>query len=126
MLFRSRAVVKNGFSIKTLLADKGYTSKESYLICKELGIFNVFIDFRSNATGKRSKSDIWKEKFKLYKENKEVWNETYRFRVLVEGVFSAMKRKNLNYLRSKKETAMDVEVLLKALVYNLTIIGKYN
>ncbi len=121
-----RAVVKNGFSIKTLLADKGYTSKESYVLCKELGIFNVFIDFRSNATGKRSKSDLWKEKLKLYKENKEVWNETYRFRVLVEGIFSAMKKKHLNYLRSRKETAMDVEVLLKALVYNLTIIGKYS
>jgi hypothetical protein len=121
-----RAVVKNGFSIKTLLADKGYTSKESYLVCKELGIFNVFIDFRSNATGKRGKSDLWKEKFKLYKENKEIWNDTYRFRVLVEGIFSAMKKKHLNYLRSRKETAMDVEVLLKALVYNLTIIGKYS
>jgi len=37
-----------------------------------------------------------------------------------------MKRKNLNYLRSRKEVAQDVEVLLKALVYNLTIIGKYS
>ncbi len=57
---------------------------------------------------------------------KKIWNQTYRFRVIVEGIFSAMKRKNLNYLRSKKENAMDVEVLLKALVYNLTIIGKYS
>ena len=122
----TKTVVKNGFSIKTLIADAGYTSKENYVICRDLGIFEVFIDFRSNVTGKKPKSDIWREKFKLYKENKEVWKETYRFRVLVEGIFSAMKRKNLNYLRSKKETAMDVEVLLKALVYNLTIIGKYS
>lgn len=119
-------IVKNGFQIKTLLADSGYLSKSNYALCKELGILNTFIDFRSNITGKRAKSDLWREKFKLYKEQKEVWNESYRFRVLVEGVFSAIKRKNLNYLRSKKEIAQDVEVLLKALVYNLTIMGKYS
>lgn len=116
----------NGFQIKTLLADAGYSGKNNYALCKELGILNVFIDFKSNATLSRAKSDIWREKLKLYKEQKDVWNQTYRFRVIVEGIFSAIKKKHLNYLRSKKEIAMDVEVLLKALVYNLTIIGKYS
>ena len=116
----------NGFQIKTLLADAGYTGKNNYALCKELGILNVFIDFKRNATLSRAKSDIWREKLRLYKEQREIWNETYRFRVIVEGIFSAMKKKNLNYLRSKKEVAQDVEILLKALVYNLTIIGKYS
>jgi len=120
-----RSVSKLGFPLKTLLADSGYLSKDNYVICKELGILNTFIDFKSNITGKRGKSDLWREKFKLYKEQKSIWNETYRFRVIVEGIFSAIKRKNITYLRSKKETAMDVEVLLKALVYNLTVISKY-
>jgi len=120
-----KGVSRLGFPLKSLLADSGYLSKDNYALCKELGILNTFIDFRSNITGKRAKSDLWREKFKLYKEQKEVWNQTYRFRVLVEGIFSAIKKKNLNYLRSRKETAQDVEVLLKALVYNLTIIGKY-
>ena len=120
-----RGVSKLGFPLKTLLADSGYLSKDNYLICKELGILNTFIDFKSNITGKRGKSDLWREKFKLYKEQKSIWNESYRFRVIVEGVFSAIKRKNITYLRSKKETAMDAEVLLKALVYNLTVISKY-
>ena len=120
------AVVRNGFTIKTLLADAGYSSKNNYALCNELGILNVFIDFRKNAVSRRAKSDLWREKLKLYKEQKDIWNQTYRFRVIVEGVFSAIKKKNLNYLRSRKETAMDVEVLLKALVYNLTIIGRYS
>jgi hypothetical protein len=119
-------IKENGFQIKTLLADAGYSGKNNYALCKELGILNVFIDFKSNATLSRAKSDIWREKLKLYKEQKEIWNQSYRFRVTVEGIFSVMKKKHLNYLRSKKETAMDVEVLLKALVYNLTIIGKYS
>jgi len=122
----TRAIVKNGFHIKTLLADAGYSSKNNYAICKDLRIMNVFIDFRSNATLRRAKSDLWREKLRMFKEHKEIWNQFYRFRVIIEGIFSAIKKKNLNYLRSRKETAQDVELLLKALVYNLTIIGKYS
>ena len=121
-----RNVVKAGFNIKTLLADAGYSGKNNYALCRELGIMDVFIDFKKNASLKRAKSDVWREKLRLYKEHKEIWNQSYRFRVLVEGVFSAIKRKNLNYLRSKKEVAQDVETLLKCLVYNLTIIGKFS
>jgi len=106
--------------------DKGDNSKKNYALCKELGISEVFIDFKSNNEIRRAKSDLWREKLRLYKEHKDIWNQTYRFRVIVEGVFSAMKRKNVTYLRSKKEVAQDVEVLLKVLVYNLTIIGKYS
>lgn len=118
--------VKNGFNISKLLADAGYTSKNNYLLCKELGILNAFIDFRKNATTKRAKSDLWRERVKMWKEQKELWHESYRFRVLIEGVFSSIKRKNINYLRARKETSQDVELLLKVLVYNLTIIGKYS
>ena len=121
-----RAVVKNGFNIRTLLADAGYSSKKNYALCKELGIFDAYIDFKSNSRTRRAKSDLWRERLRLYREQNKVWNQTYRFRVIVEGVFSAMKKKNLNYLRSRKETAQDVEILLKALVYNLTIIGRYS
>lgn len=121
-----RGVIKNGFQVKTILADAGYSSKKNYALCKEIGVMNVFIDFKKNATLRRGKSDLWREKLRMYKEQNELWNQTYRFRVIIEGVFSAIKRKNLNWLRSRREIAMDVEVLLKALVYNLTVIGKYS
>ncbi len=120
-----RGVVKNGFVINSLLADAGYSSKNNYAICKELGIIDSYIDFRSNAGSKRGKSDLWRDKIRLFKENKELWHESYRFRVLIEGIFSVLKKKSLNYLRSRNETAQDVELLLKCLVYNLTLLGKY-
>ena len=119
--------VKNkGFNIKTLIADAGYSSKNNYAICRDNQIFNVFINFRKNATLRRAKSSIWREQLTLFKENKEVWNQTYKLRVIVESIFSVIKRKNLNYLRSRNETSKDVEILLKVLVYNLTIISKYS
>lgn len=118
--------VKNGFQIKTLIADSGYMSKDNYSLCQELGMSSVFIDFRVKVTGKRAQSQLWRESVRMWKEQKDIWHESYRFRVLVEGIFSAIKRKNINWLRSRNEIARDVELLLKALVYNITIIGKYS
>jgi len=119
-------VVKNGFNIKMLLADAGYTGKENYAFCQTLNIRDVYIDFRKNATLRRAKSETWRKKLREFRENPEQWHENYRFRVIIEGVFSAIKRKQVNYLRSRLETAQDVELLLKCLVYNLTIIGRYS
>jgi hypothetical protein len=70
-----------------MLADAKYSGKNNYAFCKGLGILNMFIDFKSNATLSRAKRDIWREKLKLYKEQKDIWNQTYRFRVIVEGIF---------------------------------------
>jgi len=119
-------VANAGFNLTTVLADAGYMSKETYALCKELGILNPYINFRSNCKTKRAKSDLWQDRLKLWKEQPEVWHEGYRFRVLVEGIFSAIKRKNRNWLRAKTPLAQDVELLLLCLVYNLTIIGKYS
>lgn len=117
--------VKNGFNIVTLLADKGYCSKNNYFLCENLNIKHVFIDFKSNSTLKRAKSFAWRRQLKLFKEHPEIWKEEYRYRVIIEDVISSIKRKRLNYLRSKKPIAMDVEMLLKCLIHNMTIIGKY-
>lgn len=118
-------VVKNGFNITTLLADKGYSSKQNYFLCEGLNINNVFIDFKSNASLKYPKSIAWKKQLRLLRENPEVWKETYRYRVLVESVIASIKKKYINHIRSRKETAQECELLLKCLVHNLTIIGKY-
>jgi transposase len=119
-------VAKSGFNLTSVLADAGYISKETYALCKELGILDTFINFKRNCGTKRGKSDLWQERVKMWKEHPEAWHEGYRYRVLVEGIFSAIKRKQQNWLRAKTDLAQDIELLLKCLVYNLTIIGKYS
>ena len=121
-----RTITRNGFMITSCLADAGYSSKNHYALCKELGILETYIDFKSNSSVKRGKSDLWKEKLKLFKEQKEIWHQAYKYRALVEVVFFEIKIKNIYYLRSRNEIAQDVELLLKVLVYNLTVIGKYS
>lgn len=120
-----RGTIHNGFILTKLICDAGYSSKENYATCRELGVEDAYIDFRSNASLKRPKSNLWREKLRMYKENHNFWHEEYRFRVLIESVFSAIKRKNTTFLRSKNALAQDTELLLKVLVYNITIIGKF-
>lgn len=118
-------VVRSGFAISNLLADAGYSSKSNYSFCRSLNIFNVFIDFASNVKLKPKGRTPWATQLKLMKDSPEVWHERYRYRVLVESVFSSMKRKQTNWIRSQKEIARDNELLLKALVYNLCVVGRY-
>jgi len=121
-----KSVVKGGFKITTLLADAGYSSKDNYALCKELGIFGAYINFKSNSTSKRAKSDLWRERFIEFKEHPEMWHEIYRFRAIVEGVFSSIKRKQRNYVRARKGISQDIELLLRCLVHNITIIGQFS
>lgn len=117
--------LENGFSITKLLADAAYTGKDNYAFCQDLGIKNVFINFRKNNILKKPKSQLWRTQLTMFRKEPEIWHENYKFRMIIEGVFSSIKRKQLNYIRARKENAQDVELLLKCLVYNFTIIGKY-
>ncbi len=117
--------VQYGFFIKKCLGDKGYFSKYNYELCESLGINAVFLDFKSHVTGKKGKSIAYNKAYEMYSKRPEEWHETYRYRVLVESVFSAIKRKFLNWLRTRNDTARDNEMLLKALCYNIMVIGRY-
>ncbi len=118
-------VTKRGFNIDSILADKGYMSKKNYALCQELGIKNIFIDFRKNVTGKRPQGQLWRDRVKVFKDNPLEWRESYRYRVLIESLFSTIKRKGKNYIRNQKDISQNCELLLKALSHNLTIIAKF-
>ena len=112
------------FNLKSCLGDKAYCSKENYIICSDREI-TAFLDFKKNCRSARGKSSLWKNQIDIWHNQPEVWKESYRYRVTIEAVFSVIKKKHNSYLRSKKQNARDVEMLLKCLVYNLTLIGKH-
>lgn len=111
------------FNLKYCLGDKGYCSKENYILCQEKNI-TAFLDFKKSCKSKNGKSEMWKNQIELCRNNPFLWKEYYRYRVTIEGVFSVIKKKHNNYLRSRNQISKDTEVLLKCLVYNLIIIGK--
>jgi transposase len=118
-------VINNGFNIKNLLADAGYSSKANYSFCNHVNISNVFIDFQERAKLRPDGRTPWMKQLKVFKENPDVWHEKYRYRVVVEGIFSCIKKKHVNYLRSRQTDSRFNELLLKILVHNLTVIGRY-
>ncbi|MFH1311090.1 MAG: transposase [Nanoarchaeota archaeon] len=117
--------LKLGFRIKTLLADAGYNSKEHYALCENYGIKETFIDFRKNEVTGKDRSALRRNQLIIFRSHPEIWHETYDMRAIIETVFSSMKRKGKNYIRSRNADAQDSEMLLRVLWYNLTIIAKY-
>ena len=117
-------VMDSGFNIKTVLADAGYSSRLNYALCDACGIEEVYIDFKKNASTKNSKGRLWKQKLMMYKNNFDAWHDQYRYRVLIESVFSSIKRKQINYIRNRKDISQDVELLLKILCHNIGIINR--
>lgn len=112
------------FNLKYCLGDKAYCSKENYILCSDLNI-TAFLDFKKNCKSAKGKSALWKNQIKIWNDQPEIWHEKYRYRVVIESVFSVIKKKHNSYLRSRKQISRDVEMLLKCLVYNLSLIGKH-
>lgn len=117
--------IKLGFKIKSLLADSGYNSKDNYALCENYGIKEAYIDFKKNHVVNRSKSFLRKRQLILYLKHPDIWHESYNSRVIIETIFSAIKRKGKNYIRSRNLVCQDTEMLLRILWYNLTIIAKH-
>lgn len=111
------------FNFKYCLGDKAYCSRDNYILCSDRNI-TAFLDFRKNYRAKGGRSAMWKQQIDVWRNKPEVWKESYRYRVVIEAIFSVIKKKHNGYLRSRNQVSRDVEMLLKCLVYNLSIIGK--
>ncbi len=118
-------VIRIGFNINFLLADAGYLSRKNYAFCRNMNI-KAYIDFRktSKLHPRRSKT-AWRKALEMLRDQPDLWKESYRFRVIVEGIFSSIKRKQVNYLRAREDISRDNELLLKCLIHNLCSVGRY-
>jgi transposase len=110
-----------GFHPDMVVADKGYLSKANYTLASELEL-GAYIPFKSNSNGRARGSGAWKKAFHLFQANREVFDQNYHKRSNVESVFSALKRKFGENIRSKNPVAQVNEVLCKLIAYNLTVV----
>jgi len=108
---------QSGFSMKEISADKGYDSYNHRRLVLVKGAI-PYIPFRSNAQP-NGKGELWRRMYHFYCLNREEFNAHYHRRSNVESVFSTMKRKFGEKLRSKGETAQVNEALCKVLAHNL-------
>jgi transposase len=115
------ATTDNGFQVKELSADKGYDSfNNRCLVLIKGGI--PYIPFREGEKNKpnpSNKGELWKRMYHFYKFQEAEFKQHYHRRSNVETVFSMIKAKFGERLRSKTVVAQTNEVLCKVLCHNL-------
>jgi transposase len=123
-----RDTFEQGFRPAEIVADKGYLSKENYGLADELGI-GAYIPFKANTVSNEvnrirgvQTPAAWQKAYHLFQANREEFDQNYHRRSNVESVFSALKRKFGEYIRSKNPVAQVNEVLCKIIAYNLTVV----
>jgi transposase len=123
-----RGAVEDGFRPSTVVADKGYLSANNYAIAGSLGI-EPYIPFRAGTVSNEvnrirgvRKPDAWVKAYHLFRASREEFDRNYHRRSNVESVFSALKRKLGENIRSRTSVAQVNEILCKLIAYNLTVV----
>jgi len=116
-------VVSKKNSVKKILADGGYDSKENFSYLDELDIVPV-IKVRKNSTIKNNVNCI-PRKSSILEQFKDIkrWKKKHRYgmRWMAESVFSSIKRTFGEHVSSVKWNNIVNELMLKASIYNMFI-----
>lgn len=107
----------NYFSINEVLADKAYPSHKNMALVNQFGA-TPYIPFKSNTVAPTDDS-VWAKMYHLYMYQRGTFLEHYHQRSNVESVFSMVKAKFGDSVRSKSNTGMVNEVLSKVLAHNI-------
>jgi len=105
-----------GFKIEQESADKAYCDRLNHDAVAAVG-GKPFLAFKTNATGEVG--GLYEEMYHYSCLNKEEFLRRYHRRSNVESVFSAVKRKFGDFVRSKADVAMRNEVLAKLVCHNV-------
>jgi transposase len=126
-----RETVQAGIPLKEVYADKAYSARPNYELAREIG-FDLYVPFKKGTTGRVSTKGaeigrkthalLWRKAFLFFQMHRDEFEAKYHQRSNVESVFSALKRKFGETLRSKNPTAQVNELLAKILAYNITVL----
>jgi transposase len=110
----------SGFKVASVPADKAYLSCANLELVEKLG-GTAYVPFKSNSASGEPGS-VWEKMFHFFSLHRDEFLPRYHLRSNVESVFSAIKRKFGDAVRSRTDTAMVNEVLCKVLAHNLCVI----
>ena len=105
-----------GFTVLEVPADKGYLAASNIEAVHEAGA-TPYIPFKSNSTG--GSGGLWEKAFHYYCFNREEFLKHYHLRSNAETVFSMIKAKFRDHIRSRTDTAMKNEALCKVLCHDI-------
>jgi transposase len=104
------------FTIREMSADKAYLSADNLQLIDARGGV-PYIPFKSNSV--LGNTPLWDKMFHYFNLNREEFLAHYHKRSTVESVFSAIKRKLGDAVRSRTDTSMKNEALAKIVCHNL-------
>lgn len=107
------------FRIEEVAADLGYISVENLQATMDEAAY-PYIPFKSNATD--AMGGLWADLFHYYSLHREEFLEHYHKRSNVESVFSSVKRKFGDSIRSRTDAAMKNEAFCKFICHNICVI----
>jgi transposase len=104
------------FSLSEVSADKGYGSLQNYDVITSRGAV-PYIAFKSIHTGRGG--GVWEQMYHYFMYNRDEYMRHYHKRSNVESVFSMIKAKFRDHVRSKSDVAMINESLCKIICHNI-------
>jgi transposase len=104
------------FKVREVSADKGYGSVSNYKAIASHGAV-PYIAFKSIHTGRAG--GLWRKMFHLWQFNRDKFLAHYHKRSNIESVFSMIKAKFRDHVRSRTDVAMVNEVLCKIICHNI-------
>ena len=112
---------RRNFSISEVSADKAYTSNDHFEEIAGMG-GTAYLPFKSNTTG--AVGGLFAKMFHYFQYKQEEYMGHYHKRSNAESVFSMVKRKFGDSVRSRADAAMVNEVLCKVLCHNLCVLNQ--
>lgn len=113
------------FTVNEVSADKAYSSKRNLRTIEAAGA-TPYIPFKRGTMAvtkvKAEQDTLWERMWHFYHFNQETFMEHYHKRSNVETVFSMIKGKFGDTLRSRTPTAQVNEVLCKVLCHNICVL----
>lgn len=114
------ATAANGFKIGDVCADKAYLSHENLEAVEKHG-GTPYIPFKVVSQPGEAGS-LWERMFGYFQFRRSEFLSHYHQRSNVESTFSMVKAKFRDGVRSRTDTAMKNEVLLKFLCHNIVVV----
>lgn len=112
------------FTVKEVPADKAYLSRDNLELVDSLG-GTAYIPFKTNCVPGEARS-LWEKMFFYYKFQQNDFLQHYHKRSNAESVFSAVKRKFGDNVRSRTDVAMKNEVLCKFIAHTICVVHHEN